>query len=244
MDGDRQDAPIAGEGRLHPVSMMGIEIDIEDTAEAAIQEAQDSERHVIEIAKAAGAVASAMMGAAGEMMDDPSIRQQQLRGLQSPPAARGRPPEHLRKDRIAVDAEIVSPPRLGIGALRAFGRLQRGQVIRRMEAAELVEGGLGAHDILILLEPAHRADQVQRRRDAGDRQGMAASIAGAPIDVVRDQARTGRHGRSLERRRSHSKLGRLLRRTRTGATSGSSLGGANPWLRGSGPSRAGTTPRT
>jgi hypothetical protein len=92
--------------------MMGVQIYIGDARQSAIEQPQDSKHHVVQKTETAGAVASSVMRAAGEMVDDPALLEQKGRRLQRTAAGRGGPPKHLWKDRIAIDPEIEAPPDL------------------------------------------------------------------------------------------------------------------------------------
>ena len=69
MHRDHQKVGVAREGGFHAIGMMGVEIDIGDPAHALIQQRENAERYVVEIAEAARLPAPAMVGAACGMVN-------------------------------------------------------------------------------------------------------------------------------------------------------------------------------
>ena len=70
MDRDGQDPGIAVEGRLNAVAVMGVDIQIGDPRQPAVEQRQNPQHRVVEIAEPAGVVRPPVMGAAGGAVDD------------------------------------------------------------------------------------------------------------------------------------------------------------------------------
>ena len=70
VNGNGEDPFVAVEGILDPIPVVGIEIDVENAFHPVVEKGQDSQRHVIEIAKPASPIGTAMMGAAGRVEGD------------------------------------------------------------------------------------------------------------------------------------------------------------------------------
>ena len=184
---------MSAEGGLDAVAVMGVEIDIEDALEALLQEGQDREGGVVEVAEAAGMVAHAVVRAARGVVGDPALGREP--GCQDGAADRGAgAPEQALEDRVFHRADAVALAHRGADAAAILGRLQGGDIVGRVELEQVVEGGDGAVDIgarALRLEPAELLAQRQHGADALDGERMIAAVAGFPVDLAGDE--TARH---------------------------------------------------
>jgi len=194
---DHDDALVAGECIGDAVAVMRVEIDIEDRPDAAIEQAQHGEHGIVEIAEAGGAVAAAVMGAAGRAVDDRAVAraEQDLGRLEAGAARRRQPREDLGEQRVAVAADIEATGSLRRDMLVGLGAPQRRDVIGRVKAHEFVRRRQRALDIGRRVEPAQNAHEIDHRGDARDRQRMAAAIRRTAVDVAADEERGRCHWR-------------------------------------------------
>src|SRR3546814_20786389 len=65
VDRQGEDARVVVKGVLHAVAVVGVDVEVEDVPKAAIEEGENGEHRVVEIAETARAVGAAVMGAAG-----------------------------------------------------------------------------------------------------------------------------------------------------------------------------------
>jgi hypothetical protein len=153
------------------------------------------EHRVVQVAEAAGAVGHAVMRATAWHMHDAPLPRQ-LRGQKRTARTRGWAPEDLAVDRVAMCAEVMARTHLRGDGLLGLGAHQRSDVIRRVEARQLL--GRRARAVVVLrgLHPAHGADEVERRRDARDGQRVLRPIGRAAIDLGTDQDGAG-HARDV-----------------------------------------------
>src|SRR3546814_8138040 len=77
VDRQGEDARVVVKGVLHAVAVVGVDVEVEDVPKAAIEEGENGEHRVVEIAETARAVGAAVMGAAGRAVDRPLPRRQQ-----------------------------------------------------------------------------------------------------------------------------------------------------------------------
>src|SRR5690606_15353042 len=123
-----------------------------------------------------------VMRAAGRVVDDAAVLQQQFDRLERGAAGGGRPAEDLGEDRVSVAADVEPTAFL----LRRSGPSLRphesGDVIGLVEANQLGGRCPWTLDIGPVREPTHCANQIERGRYARNRQRMAASIRGIAVD--------------------------------------------------------------
>ncbi len=174
---------------LYPVAVMGVQIHIENPPEAIVQQAQNPQNRIVEIAEAAGPVGPAMVGAARRAVDQPRALGQQIGRQDTGPGGGGRAAIHFGENRVAAGADLMARAGFGIDGLHPFRRRHRRDVIGVVEAGQLIRRCHRAVDILIFREPAKRADQVQRGTDPRDRQRMLGAIGRAAINLSPDQDR-------------------------------------------------------
>jgi hypothetical protein len=182
--------------RLHAIAVVRVDVQIEHPLRPAVEQRQDRQRRIVEIAKAAGLGGPAVMGAASRVVDysclGPRLGRciaEKPRGQQRAATGRRRSAEDLRKDRIAVAPQAIAPA--GLGTYRALGLCvaHGGDVVACMKARELIDARHGAIDIARLRQPPQRPAQVDDRRDARDRQRMLGAIARSAIDLAADEKR-------------------------------------------------------
>ena len=195
VDRQREDTRLVGEGILDAVAVMGVQVQVEDPADPAVEQPQDGQRRVVKIAEPAGLVRPPVMGAAGRAVKRRRPLQQQIGGQQGTAAGRRRAAEDLRKDRVAVAADVVALAGFRRDRAPALGLDQRRHVVRGVKAGKLIGRRLGAVQVDAVGQPAQGAAQVDAGRNPGDRQGVRAAIARQPIDLAADEARRGRRWR-------------------------------------------------
>ena len=121
------------------------------------------------------------MSASGGAENHPAFGQQ-IDSHKRRAARRRRPPEDLAEHRIPVDANAKAPPHLLRGVLMGLGLDYRFDIVRVVEARQLLRARQGAVDIVRLVKPSKRANQVERR---GIREG-------SPMGACRRIATAGR----------------------------------------------------
>ena len=224
VDRDRQHPPLAGHRILDAVAVVGVDIDIGDPVEPAIEQRQYAEHRVVQVTEAARPVGPAVMGAAGRAVHDGGAILQHGRRGQGRAAGRRRAAEHLAMDRVALGAEVVAAADFGVAPLRRLGPSQSFDIGRVVEARQLRRRRHRAVDIDSVGQPAEGTAEVDHRRYPRDRQRVLAAVGRAPVDLAADEPRA-----PLPKR----PVGLIVRPTPGGSRIAR--------LRGS---RLGTTPRT
>jgi hypothetical protein len=107
---DQERVGIARQPMLHPVGVMGVDIDIGDAAHARAAQRQDREHRIVEIAEPGRPVGKAVMRAAAGVIDHAGPRQQ-LPGQERGAGGGGGAAEHLGEDGVRHGPEPV--PRAG-----------------------------------------------------------------------------------------------------------------------------------
>ena len=74
MHGNRKNPVVFGKGNLHPITMMGINIDIQHTIQPRIEQRINPQNRIIEVTKPRCPVAQSVMSAPGRMMDNAPFR--------------------------------------------------------------------------------------------------------------------------------------------------------------------------
>ncbi len=186
---------------LHAVAVMRVQIDVEHALEARVEQREDREHRVVEVAEAARAIGPAMVRAAGRVIRDATGERKARRVHRAAHARRGTLEEALEQ-RILHGAETVTLADLAVHLAVRAGVAQRLDVIAAVEARELVLGRARTRVEFAWAEPAERLAEVHHRTDARDAERMMAGVARAPVHVVADEG-----GR--EARRAHvGQLGR------------------------------------
>ena len=185
------------EGEFHPVAVMRVDVEVEDVRQPLLEPAQQPEHRIVQVAEARRAIRHTVMRAPARHMHRPAFRRQP-RGQHGPTRTGRGAPEDLAVDRVAMGADVM--PRAGLRShgLLGLGADQGFDVLCRVEACQL--GGRRHRAVLILARrhPAHRPDQVERGRDARDRQRVLRAIGRAPVDLGANQHGTG-HGAEMPR---------------------------------------------
>src|SRR6185312_11521785 len=101
--------------------------------------------------------------------------------------------EDLREYRVAVAPDVVALAPVVRHMLVGLGLPDRGDVVRRVEARELLRRRDRAVEIAPLVEPARGADQVEGRRHPRDRQRMPPAVGRRAIDLAADEERAAGH---------------------------------------------------
>ena len=199
VDRDRVDPRIGGEGVLHAVAVMGVEIGMDQPADAGVQRGQDGEDRVVEIAEAARPVRPAVMGAARRMIGDPAGQRLLRCGDRTADRGRGAP-EHAGEYGIFRRAEVETAARVRRDFALFVGPAKCLDIGGVVEPAQGYRVGDRALDPGVRIDPAEVPAQVHGRLDPRYRQRMIAAIGGAAIDVVADKDRraVGRAGRRFD----------------------------------------------
>jgi hypothetical protein len=113
VDRDQERVGIARKPMLHPVGVMGVDVDIGDPAHTRAAQRQDREDRVVEIAEPGRAVGKAVMRAAAGVIDHARFRQK-LPGQERGARGGGGAAEHLGEDGVRHRPEPV--PRAGFVA--------------------------------------------------------------------------------------------------------------------------------
>ena len=205
MDGDRQHAILVMKGILHAVSVMGIEIDIKDTGQSAIEHGQDAKHRIVEVTEPVGHGRAAVMGAARERVNGPALdRGQGPASQQGRPGGRRRTTENLRKNRVAAAADIIALLH-GVADMPVpFGRDDSGDVIWSMEAGEIARCRRRAVDKAVFVKQAKGADEIHDGRHPLDRERVRRAITRFPVDFAADHdwlCRKGGRDQGIEPRR-------------------------------------------
>ncbi len=135
VDREEGNAPIAREGILHTIPVVGIEIDVQKARDAAIKQGEDGEYRIIEIAEAGSSLRTAVMGAATRVESYDAVERQLRRKDRTADTGAGPLPKPLEQ-RAFHCSDIVA---LAYGRARTHRptrSLQSIQVVRRMKSFE------------------------------------------------------------------------------------------------------------
>ena len=191
-----------GERILHAVAVMGVEVDVGDARQARLQQAQDREHRIVEIAEPAGAIGAAVMRPAGRMEGDAAFERELRRADRASDAGRGAL-EHPGEQRVLHRADAM--PLAG----RHVDGAGRGRIAQCRDVAGIVEprelgfGRAGARLVLACVEPVERVAEVDDRFDPRNRQRVHRPVGAPTIDVVADEHRPAPWAR---RRRSDAAI--------------------------------------
>ena len=142
MHGNHQHCRIAGKGVLHAVAMVSVEIDVQHPLHAALQQGQDGEDRIIEIAEAAGPAWPAVVRATSRVEHDASFEREFGREDRSANSCRGTG-EHAWKQRILQGAESEALTRGGgdlSGRVRVAERRDVLGIVESNQASEIRSG--------------------------------------------------------------------------------------------------------
>ena len=173
VDGEGEDAFVVVEGGLHAVTVVRVDVHIQDVVEAGVDPGQDAQHSVVDVAEACGAVGHAVMGAAAGNVDDAGGGGGEARGVDHPAGGGGGTAEDLAIDRVTVGADAVA---LAVGGLHGLGFLGADQ--GRGDGAIDVSGGI---------EPAEGADEVEGSRDARDGERVLGAVGGVTVDLAANE---------------------------------------------------------
>ena len=193
VDAEGENARVVAEGVLDAVAVVRVDVHVEKAVQAAVEPGEQAEHGVVEVAEAAGPRRLTVMRAAARHMDDAAVqRQPRCEGGAAGP--RGGAGKDLAEDRIALraDAETLAVGRVHV--LGGLGALEGGDVVRVVEARERVRCRARAVDVALRVEPAERADQVERGGNARDGERVLRAVGGAAVDLRADQQRRAQRG--------------------------------------------------
>ena len=150
MNRQSSDPGLVFEGDLHAVPVVRVDVDIENALQPGVEERQDRQDRVVEIAKAARPVRAAVMGAARRVVDDARPLGpvgQEPRGQQGSAARGGRPAENLWEYGVAVSPKAETLGDLRLDRLVALRGPHGGYVVGVMETRQFLGLGTRAHSI-------------------------------------------------------------------------------------------------
>ena len=169
--------------------MMGVEIDIEHTRLACIQECEDRKHRIVKIAKPAGMVPHGVMRASRRMVSDPTFRCQP--GRQHGPAdGRACALEHTLEDRVFHRPDAVAFAHLLRNRPIDFTHAQRFDIGRIVISGQISDARDRAVDIGVRpgpFQPTQLLAKRQHRADPCNPKRMARAIAGLAIDLAADE---------------------------------------------------------
>ena len=186
VDRDRAHPLRPGKGRLHPVAVMRVDVDIGHALQPHGQQPADGQHRLVEKTEALCPVRHGVMLPAARVVDDTALGHQLRR--QQPAAHRRRGTAvHLGKDRVRQRAQPVPVAHLARHLLRRLRRHQRLDVTGRVEAGQRggFRTGRGQHPPGP--QPPQCRRQIGHRRHPLDRERMPRAIDRAAVDPRGDE---------------------------------------------------------
>jgi hypothetical protein len=186
VDRHGQHPVVIGEGVLHAVAMVRVQVHVQHALHALRQERQHGEHGIVEIAEAAGAVGPPVVGAARGVKHDTPIHRQ-LRGVDRTADGGGSALEQAGEQRVFHGADAVTVAHRFLHAAAGIGQAQRLYVVGPVKLRQLRHAGLQALAILSGCEPAQYAAQVNDAGNADDRKGMVFAEGRLPVHIAADE---------------------------------------------------------
>ena len=176
---------------LDPVTVMCVEVDIQDPRPSFVEERANGKHRIVEIAEAAGPIRPAVMGAPGRVEHDMAFRGQPGRHDRATDRHRGAF-EQACKQGIFQRANVVSGAHFRRDPSRGICVLQRLDIGSIMKLQQLIHPCRRARPKIVVAQPTEDFDQIEDGRVAHDPEWMIAAKRGTAIDVVTDKKRNSR----------------------------------------------------
>ena len=189
----RHDTRLIHKGVFNAVTVMCIQIHVQDPGSILIQQRQDRKHRIIEIAEAAGPVRAAMVGAARRMKGYMTLTGKLCRHYRA--ANRHcRALEKARKQRVFKGTYVELRPDFRSNDACGICVLERLDIGAIMKSEQLLRSCRLDGPKLLLRKPSEDSDQVKHRSVVHDLQRMIPAKRGLAKDIAAKVQRGRRFG--------------------------------------------------